>query len=303
MKNESILIAERPLARHSELLATRPPETGALVKALSECTSRLASALADELAELIGSARPAVTIDKVEKAPAAKVHKVIPPVAANFQFASTGGAQVLASLDYHSALVLTDQMFGGRGDWAGVSPEKLPPSANMTLDRMIGGIGNALTTTFSLGEPMAIRARSDVLGKLITMRDAETFLTLRVAIALNDAKPWHIMLVLRQGHAALLLDETASAATATSTGDRRRPDAKPFANIPLSLTAVLARLNLPVSRISAMQPGDTIPLAIGRNVALRLADTEIARGEVGASDGALALRLTSVAWNSKGQDQ
>ena len=66
----------------------------------------------------------------------------------------------------------------------------------------------------------------------------------------------------------------------------------------LILWLMLARMALPVSRISDLRPGDTIPLALGRSVALKLADTEIARGEVGACNGALALRLTSIAWNS-----
>ncbi len=296
-------MAERPLARHSELLGTRPPEAGELAKALGDCTVRLASALADELAELIGSARPQVFIDKVEKAPAAKLHKIIAPVAANFQLADAGGAQVLASLDYHAALVLADQVFGGKGDWSAVSPEKLPSSVNMTLSRAAIGIGRALASAFELSDPMTTLARSEVLGKFIPVRDTDTFFVLRAQVTVNDAKPWHLLLVLRQSHAALLLNANESVCPVTGAGDRRRPDAKPFADIPLSLIAVLAKMELPVSRISSLQPGDTIPLAIGRNIALRLDETEIARGEIGASDGALALRLTSIAWNLKGQDQ
>ncbi|MDF1835901.1 MAG: FliM/FliN family flagellar motor C-terminal domain-containing protein [Alteraurantiacibacter sp. bin_em_oilr2.035] len=294
-------MAQLPLARHSELLAKRPPETGELAKALGDCTTRLSAALTTELGELIGRTSLQVNIDKVGKAPAAKLHKFIAPAAANFQLVDTGGAQVLASLDYHSALVLTDQVFGGKGDWSAVSPKKLPASANMTLSRAVNGIGRAWASTFELSDALALRARSDVMGKFIPLSDPDTFFVFRAQITLNDAEPWHLHLVLREGHAALLLNDNADTRPARAGGDKRRPDAKPFADIPLPLTAMLARLELPVSRISNLRPGDTIPLAIGRNIALRLDDTEIARGEIGASDGALALRLTSIAWNKKDQ--
>jgi flagellar motor switch protein FliM len=164
----------------------------------------------------------------------------------------------------------------------------------------------ALSHAFELATPLAVTGRSEVLGKFISARDNDTFLALRAEVAVGEGKPWGLLLVWRQAEAAALLDERQGSTPAPhGAGDRRRPDAKPFADVPLPLNAVLARINVPVSRISAMQPGDTIPLALGRNVALRLADREIARGEVGACDGALALRLTSIAWNSpvKGQEQ
>lgn len=299
-------MAERPLARHSEMLAARPPETGELAKALAARTSRLETALADELADLLGGVRPAVTCAKAEKTAAAKLHKVVDPVAANFLLAGGIGAQVLASIDYHGALVLTDQVFGGAGDWTAPRPVRLPGSTDLVLRRLVEVLGTTLAAGFDHADAMTLAARSEVLGKFVSARDADTFLSFRVEVAVGESKPWSVLLAMRQTHAALLLDERDPAAAPTpGAGDRRRPDAKPFADVPLPLTAVLARMDVPVSRISSLQPGDTIPLSIGRSVALKLADTEIARGEVGACDGALALRLTSIAWNSpvKGYEQ
>ncbi len=306
MKPEGTLMAARPLARHSERLAARPPEAGELAKALAARLSALEAALADELADLLGGTRAVVTCGKVDRANAAKLHKVIDAVAANFRLANDDGAQVLASIDYHGALVLTDRVFGGAGEWPAARPVRLPASVNLTLQRMGDVLGKALAPTFDLSAAMPVTARSDVLGKFIRARDASNFLTVRADIAVDNAKPWSVLLVLREADAARLLDERQPSTRPTAgAGDRRRPDAKPFAAIPLELTAVLARMDVPVSRISDLRPGDTIPLAIGRSVALKLADTEIARGEVGASDGALALRLTTIAWNSlsKGPEQ
>ncbi len=306
MKPEGTLMAARPLARHSESLAALPPEAGELAKAVTARLSALETALADELADLLGGMRAVVTCGKVDKANAAKLHKVIDPVAANFQLASDDGAQVIASIDYHAALVLTDQVFGGAGEWSAARPVRLPASVNLTLQLMGDVLGKALSASFDRSAAMAVQGRSDVLGKFIPARDVAGLLTVRADIAVGNAKPWSVLLVLREDDAARLLDERQPASRPVAgAGDRRRPDAKPFAAIPLELTAVLARMDVPVSRISDLRPGDTIPLVIGRSVALKLADTEIARGEVGACDGALALRLTTIAWNSlsKGHEQ
>ncbi|RIV85793.1 flagellar motor switch protein FliM [Aurantiacibacter zhengii] len=305
MRQSGTIVAARPLARHSELLATRPPEAGELAKALAARATRLESALADELADLLGGMRARVTCGKVDRANVARLLKVVDAVAANFQLAGDDGVQVLASIDYHGALVLTDQVFGGAGEWSAARPVRLPASVDLTLQRIGDVLGKALSASFDLAAPMALASRNDVLGKLVSPRDSDSFLTLRAEIAVADAQPWSVLLAVREAHAAKLLDEQPHCFAAPGAGDRRRPDAKPFAAIPLPLTAVLARMDMPVSRISDLRPGDTIPLAIGRSVALKLAETEIARGEVGTCDGALALRLTSIAWNSlsKGHEQ
>ncbi|MFB0613814.1 flagellar motor switch protein FliM [Aurantiacibacter poecillastricola] len=280
------------------MLAARAPELGEVAKALAAKSAKLEAAMADALGDLLGGTRPQVNCGKVEKAVSLKLHKVIDPVAANFRFADIRGCEILASVDYHGALKLTDCVFGGSGEWSAASPARLPASVDLTLRHFAVALGAGLSEIFDCAEPFGTPVRSDVLGKFVSARDTDTFLVLRLDIAVGEAKPWHVLLVWRQAHAAQMLDERALALTASGPGDRRRPDAKPFADIPLPLTAVLARMSMPVSRISALQPGDTIPLSIGRHVALKLADTEIARGEVGASDGALALRLTSIAWNS-----
>lgn len=298
MKQQDTLIAGRALARHSELLATRPPEAGELARVLAGKAVRLESALSEELADLLGSARATVRCGKVEKTTAARLHKIVEPVAANFLLDAGSGAQIVASLDYHAAMVLTDQVFGGEGDWSADRPEVLPVSADLTLQRLGPALGGALASLFGEPAAMTLSARSAELGKFVPAVDGDTYLLLSADIAVGESQPWRVLLVLREAHAALLLEERDAAPGRGEAGDRRRPDAKPFADVPLPLTAVLARMQFPVSRIAGMRPGDTIPLALARDVSLLLAETEIARGEVGAHDGALALRLTSIAWNS-----
>ena len=111
---------------------------------------------------------------------------------------------------------------------------------------------------------------------------------------------WQLLLILRHDHAARLLDGNSAPAVSRDRGDRRHPDAAPFDGLAMPLTAVLAEMRVPVSRVSRLAPGDVLPLAITGQARLRIAGTEIGRGQIGTSDGALALRLTQLAWNAKG---
>lgn len=300
------MVAERPLARHSELLVTRPPEADEVAQALADRIARLEDALADELADLLGGVRPVVTCGKTEQANSGKLHKIIEPVANNFRFADVGGREVLASLSHGSALALTDQVFGGSGEWAGSLPESMPASASLTLRRAAEALGSALGAMFDHSEAIPLVARGEIIGKFVSTNDAGSFITCRAEVAVGESKPWNVLLMWREAHASSLLDQQPVHASPTADLNiAQRLSAQPFAQIPLPLRAVLARIDVPVSRISDLAPGDTLPLTLGSTIALRMADREIARGEVGASDGVLALRLSSIAWNSllKGQEQ
>lgn len=292
-------MAERALAQHSEKLAARPPEPAELVTALTAAAPRLEQALAGELQMLLGEDRPTVTCAKVEKLAAQKLHKIIDQVAVNFRLDDAAGGQVLSSLDFTSALALTDQVFGGTGHVPAILPERLPAAANLTLTRFAAALGTAIGTALERPDPLVAGFRSDVLGKIIPAREPEQLFMLRCEVTQEGRKGWELLLVIRHDHAVRLLGEGRAASGQSAAGDRRRPDAAPFAKMPMPLTAILAEMTMPVSRISALRAGDTIPLAISGQVPLRLADVEIARGQIGQSDGSMALRLTRIAWKEK----
>jgi flagellar motor switch/type III secretory pathway protein FliN len=68
--------------------------------------------------------------------------------------------------------------------------------------------------------------------------------------------------------------------------------AAPFAAMPLPLHVVLAEFDLSLARLQTLQPGDMIPLAMGRQVPLMVGETTLAHGSVGTSDDRMAIRLT-----------
>lgn len=99
----------------------------------------------------------------------------------------------------------------------------------------------------------------------------------------------------RQGELLLVLPEPPAAeGEARQTGPARDPGQSPLMQVEADLTAVLARLRLPLDRLNALQVGDLLP--VGRD---RLDETSlvapggavIARGRLGQMNGQRAVRL------------
>jgi flagellar motor switch protein FliM len=301
MISEGFLKAERALAQHSTRLAVRAPAPEELAATLAAAAPRLQRALGEALRPLLGGELAQVVCSKVEKVAAPRLHKMIDPVAVNLLLEDVGGAQVLASLDYPAALVLTDQVFGGRGEAPAQLPDRLPAATDLTMTRLAEALGEALCKTFDRPQVLTLAARSEVLGKLVRARDEDVFLAMRCDIALQGRTGWGVQLIMRQSQADLLLSEGVRP-TRAMTVPGERPLAQPFAGLPLDLVAVLAELQVPVSRISSLKPGDILPLAIPSQIPLRLEGVTLALGQAGTSDGALALRLTRISDSNEGTE-
>jgi flagellar motor switch protein FliM len=299
MRSEGYLKADRAMAQHSERLARRAPEPDELAARLAAVAPLLESALADNLAALLGGDRPQVTCGKVECAAAPHLHNMIDAVAVNWQFADAAGGEVLVSLGVGGALALTDMVFGGPGAVPAVLPERLPKSTDLALARAAESIGAALARALERDAALALQVRHDVLGKLVPARDEETFLIMRCQVVQGSGFPVDLLLVLRLSQAPRVLCEGVVAAPAVRPTADYVAASEPFASVPLPVVAVLAEIKLPVRRITALKTGDIIALPIPRDVPLRLGTREIARGQAGSADGQLALRITSTGWTMK----
>ena len=67
---------------------------------------------------------------------------------------------------------------------------------------------------------------------------------------------------------------------------------EPFGAMPLSLSAVLVDMALPVSTISALQPGQVLPVSVARSIPLKAGGQTIAHGTIGALDDRVAVQIT-----------
>ena len=94
----------------------------------------------------------------------------------------------------------------------------------------------------------------------------------------------------QESFATLFAAEPRKAAPAGA----RDPLRGPFADMLLPLEAVVAEFSLPLSKLSSLSPGDVFPLALSREVPLKISETTIGYGSVGAAEDRVALQLTRV---------
>ncbi len=114
-------------------------------------------------------------------------------------------------------------------------------------------------------------------------------MTLEVAEA--DGRSWQILVVLP--FSAL----TSRFSPARATGKRAAgtdPLAEPFGALPLSLSAVLVDMRLPMALVAGFAPGMVVPVAVARKVPLRLGETLVAAGTVGTADDRVAIQITEI---------
>lgn len=298
MRPEGVLVAERPLAQHSERLVKRTPGAGEVGVTLGAALPRIEHGLADALADLIG-ARPKVACAKVERTSAARLHKLVDAVAVNCMLAEAGTELAVLSLGHSDALMLTDQVFGGPGARVGLRPERLSGAADRIAGRLVQLVGEALASAFDRSEPLQPAAHSEVLGKFVSASDPGEFFLLAVTVSRGGQGDWGLRLILRPEQAARLLRGAPRPGGPAPGGDSESPETGRFAEVAMPLTAVVAEIRAPVARIARLAPGDVLPLATSGQARLRIEEVDIARGQIGAADGQLALRLTHIAWTEK----
>lgn len=299
MKSPGFLVAERALAQHSDKLGAVTASPKELAATLTEAAVRMQTAIAQELLELTGNTLPEVSVGKVDRVAVPKAHRLLDLVGVHMLLGMRGAGEVLVSLDRTSALMLTDQVFGGTGETPAILPDRLPAAAGLTMTRLGEALGRGLGKAFDRPSALALARQDEVLGKLLPARDEDMLCLMRTQITVGSSDPWTVTIIIREAEAERLLDTSSGASMRAQHGDRRRPDRAPFADMPLVLTATLAELRVPVSRLAALQPGDILPIPMRSEIPLRLGAVEIARAQAGSDNGQIALRLTRMAWNER----
>ena len=67
----------------------------------------------------------------------------------------------------------------------------------------------------------------------------------------------------------------------------------PFADLPLPVSAVIVDMSLPFSAIACLAPGQILPVAVARNVPLKVGDAIFAHGTVGSVDDRVAIQIST----------
>lgn len=296
MKPERSFLAERPLAQHCAALVRAVPGPEELIPQLDRAAQRFARALAPALAPFTGGGAPRVKAQAGRRTTLDDVAMFMPDLAAN-SLIGVGAERLplLASLDAAAVLRMVDRTFGGRGEAPSPLPDAFSVSAELMIARLEGIVSAALAKALpgaagGLLEPLR---RSGSLTELDPFDRNEPIVALECQVEEPSGDSWIVTLALTLPALCALFGEAPrqpARATARTPAD---PLAPPFADLPLQLVAVLVDMRLPVSMLAALAPGQVIPVAVARQVPLKLGAQTIAKGQVGSAEDRVALQLSS----------
>lgn len=303
IENGAAFASARPLAQHCAELLARVPRPEERAEALAAWRRDCAGLLAGLLGELLTGDRPKVTIGEPETLGGGEVFSRIGPVAANVLLrGGPGECQLLLSLDFATAIALTDRSFGGEGEPdENETPERLPRSVGLLVEqfamlvaRAISAAGENDADAFSTtGAKPDVIARSDSAARLKPFEPGAPCALFTLTVTVAEDRSWSVLLALPEDQLDTLLPGTppAKGPVAKCSPDEAAMT-RPFARIPLKLEAVLAEFDLSLGRLEGLRPGDEIPLAVPRAIPLRLGGEVFASGSLGTFEDRMALRLT-----------
>lgn len=294
MKPERALVADRVLAQHCpELLRSREAAPVPLAPAMARLGEALARALSQALASLTASEPPLVRSIAPRECAMAELAQGIAPLAAN-SLVSLGAPEMtaLASLDAEAVLRMVDRAFGGRGDAPSPLPKAFPMSAELMVARLEGVVVTALGQ--ALGTPGAVQPlrRDGCIVQLAPYADDEQLGVLTLEVDDPGRRPWKVTIALPQAVLVKLLGEGERPASKPARKTHPNPSDEPFGAVPLTVSAVLVDMRIGFAELSALQPGQIIPVAVARSVPLKIDDKTIAHGTIGAWDDRVAVQIT-----------
>ena len=293
MKPERPLVAERPLAQHSAALLRPAPGTAELLPALARAGDRMARSLRNALAPLLGgSTAMVVCAQPVEQAASECTMPGL--VVYSLYTAGASGHPVLSVVEGETVLALLDRAFGGAGAVPSVLPRELPVSAELMAARIEAIAAQQLAAVLAteVGELRPLR-RATSLAELGGLTADTRVAMLEFTIREGARPPWALRMALPMTALADLIGPAAPR-PARLRRAAASPLDMPFAEMPLTVRAVLVDVPLPLSALGALEVGQVLAVPVARNVPLRIADTLIGHGTIGAVDDRVAIQLTQL---------
>lgn len=280
----------RRAANHSSVLlrpSEAPVETGPEFERFGE---RLALALAACMAEVASDPEVRVTSLGTQTLAGCDFAGHCGPLAAMslHRFGVAGHGLCLA-LDGRMLIGLLDRTFGGSGRVGSDLPAMLPPTARLmgrrVEQRMIEAIAAELGGLEFQADDAVIGSRGPFAA------DAELS-SIAIEVCALDGSTWRHVVALETTSLTSLLPKRASTTRAASS--RRKPGITepPFADLPLSASARLVDMAMPLHRLARLEPGMVLPIMVARSVPLQVGEVVLARGTIGEVDDQVALQIT-----------
>ena len=313
----------RAPARHCGELLRKGPTPEELLALLSRTGERLSRRLSGALAPLLGGEAPPTSAGTARETDWGQLRGSIARLAANSlltiaadPLTGEGGLPLLVSIEAEPVLRIVDRAFGGKGDAPAPLPTQFPMAAEMMVGRLETMIGGHLSAAVAAicampgmppgprnthlghdGGPLAIDPlrRDGSLVALAPFHDGQQLVQLNLEVDDGGVLPWLITLAMPIGTLARLFgypDPTPGVIPSPARRAPARADTMPFADVPLSLSAVVIDMRIPFAVIAGLEVGQVLPVAVSRQVPLRIGGATIAHGIVGAVDDRVAVQIT-----------
>lgn len=293
MNTEHTFVAERAAAQHCPELLRRGPEPGEMLPVLGRAGERFARLLAPALADLVGADAPTVTALSPSELRESDLAAELGGLAANSLLVpAAAGVNLLASIEGSAVLRLVDRAYGGKGDPGGTLPKSFPLSAEMLIGRLETIVARCIGE--ALGEePLRVLRRNPRIDELAPFAAGARLALLPIEVMEGARAPWKLRVILPLSALPKVLGNNPGTAARQPLGPGD-PATAPFADVPLPLVATLVDMKVPLAAISMLEPGSVLPVAVARAVPISIAGTVIARGNIGAQDDLVAIRLTQI---------
>ncbi|MEM8726819.1 MAG: FliM/FliN family flagellar motor C-terminal domain-containing protein, partial [Pseudomonadota bacterium] len=298
---EQAFAEARPVAQHCAELIRRRPPAEARAELLADWRVEVARSLGAEVAMLLSCDKVSITLGEPEYVSGQDAFDRIGSLGANSLLrCGVNDSTVLLTLDYATAIAITDRSFGGLGKLEDDVPARLPQSASLLIDELGSAVARSLSSRGANGEdrsatavPKAeVIARSERAARLKPFGLQDPCVLVELAIADPAGDPWKALLAMAEEQLDLLLPGLNSAPVAPHMLAGSAPGAfGPFAEIPLPLDASMGEIDLTLAQLEALAPGDEIPFAVAREIPLRAGEQVFAFGSLGTLEERLAIRL------------
>lgn len=320
MKHARSFHPARPLAQHCAELTERGVRPEDRAEHLAAWRRDVAREVAQDMADLLSGTRIEARLSEPEIMRGDAVFARIGAVAANSLLRCGADDQIaLLSFETETAIALTDRSFGGSGEPVGEPVAALPRSAALLVEQASRIIARAIArvsacsdvsagaTGASSGETGS-ESRGDVIIRSESASRLKPFSPLTpcalmlLDLIAADGMGWSARLALPADRLDSLLPGLAAGRPVVdSPGEETGEDPGEtgsaravLGHIPLPLRAVLAEFELSLGQLERLAPGDRIPLAIARDIPLRMGSRLVACGSLGTIEDRMALKLTSV---------
>ena len=310
MKPERALIAERPLAEHCPELLRTGPSPAEFLPLLGRMGERLARRLAGVLAPMMGGEAPIVRCQSVREGTLETLAAAaMSPLAANSLLTVAHAANpavrhpAVLTIDAEPVLRIVDRAFGGKGDAPMPLPDRFPMAADMMIGKLETVIGQQIVAAVDAVAPEALQRTGGLVFQSVR-RDASLFALepfsentplaiLPLEVEDDGLLPWALTFALPLAALPALFGQADESDAAPARHGAANPLDAPFADVPLTVRAVIVDMVLPFSTIAALAPGQVIPVAVARAVPLLTGDAVLGHGTVGAVDDRVAVQLNS----------